>query len=514
MLLDFAVGRDLLVGLLPELVLTAWALLLTLHAAWRHKDPGAQRTVGWLSLVGTVGAMVAAAWLWKNGARVGSPTSLIAVDSFRWAVTLIILAGVALSTIVAIYYLDREALNIPEYHVLVLFAAVGMLFMVSGSDLLVIFLGLETMSVSIYVLAGINRRSVFSAEAALKYFLLGAFASAFLLYGIALLYGATGSTQLEVIGSHTGFMAQSGLKLLFYAGSALLLVGFAFKVAAVPFHMWAPDVYDGAPTPVTVLMAATVKTAAFGALVRVLLQALPATQADWSQVVWWLAAATMIVGNLLALAQRPLKRMLAYSSVAHAGYLLVALVPGSVAGAGAFLFYLAFYTLATVGSFAVVIALGRQGERDVTLDDLAGLSESDPVLALVMAVSMLSLLGFPATAGFIGKWYILATATGGNQTAIAVLLVLTSVISAGYYLPVIMSMYMKPRLHGRSHEGATLPAVVRGMLVLVLLATMGFGIWPGQALNAARNGASSFMRQRVTMVPPLRIPPNHPAPGR
>ena len=248
MVLDFAVARHLLIGLLPELILTAWALLLTLHAAWRHKDPGAQRTVGWLSLVGTIGAAVAAAWLWKNGASTNTPHTLIAVDSFRWAVTLIILLGVALSTIVAIYYLDREALHVPEYHVLVLFAAVGMLFMVSGSDLLVIFLGLETMSVSIYALAGINRRSVFSAEAALKYFLLGAFASAFLLYGIALLYGATGTTQLEMMGSQTGFLTHSGLRLLFFAGTALLLVGFAFKVAAVPFHMWAPDVYDGAPT--------------------------------------------------------------------------------------------------------------------------------------------------------------------------------------------------------------------------------------------------------------------------
>ena len=514
MVLDFAVARHLLIGLLPELILTAWALLLTLHAAWRHKDPGAQRTVGWLSLVGTLGAAVAAAWLWKNGAGTSTPHTLIAVDSFRFAVTLIILLGVALSTIVAIYYLDREALHVPEYHVLVLFAAVGMLFMVSGSDLLVIFLGLETMSVSIYALAGINRRSVFAAEAAMKYFLLGAFASAFLLYGIALLYGATGTTQLEMMGSQTGFLTQGGMRLLFFAGTAMLLVGFAFKVAAVPFHMWAPDVYDGSPTPVTVLMAATVKTAAFGALVRVLLQALPVTQADWSQVIWWLAAATMVVGNLLALSQRNLKRMLAYSSVAHAGYLLVALVPGSVAGAGAFLFYLAFYTLATVGSFAVVIALGRQGERDVTLDDLAGLSESDPILALVMAASMLSLLGFPATAGFIGKWYILATATGGNQTAIAVLLVLTSVISAGYYLPVIMSMYMKPRLHDRSHDNARLPGMVRGMLVLVLAATMVFGIWPGRALTAARHGASSFLRQRVTMVPQLRLPPPPPAPGR
>jgi len=423
--------------------------------------------------------------------------------------TVVILIGTALSTVIAIFYLDREGINIPEYHVLVQFAAVGMLFMVNDTDLLVLFLGLETMSVSIYVLAGINRRSAYSAEAALKYFLLGAFASAFLLYGIALMYGATGSTQLELIGAMAGSLPEGGMQFMFRAGMALLLVGFAFKIAAVPFHMWAPDVYDGAPTPATAFMAVAVKTAAFAALVRVALVALPALHADWSAVVWWLAAVTMIVGNLLALAQRSLKRMLAYSSIAHAGYVLAALVPMSPAGAGAVTFYLMFYTLATVGAFAVVIALGRHGERDVTLDDLAGLSESDPLLALVMAASMLSLLGFPGTAGFIGKWYVLATATGGGQTTIAVLLVLTSVVSAGYYLPVIMAMYMKPRLHDRAHEGAYLPAAVRGMLVLTLVATVVFGIWPGRPLLTARRGVAPFMRPRSTAsaLPPAAQPP-------
>lgn len=515
MLLDFDTGRGLVLGLLPELILIGWALLLTLHVAWRHQRPNVQRQVGWLALVGVLGALGATIWLWRADAQLsGLPTS-VAVDGFRFAATCIILIGVALTTVLSIGYLDREGIAVPEYHVLVLFAAIGMLFMVNGADLLVIFLGLETMSVSIYVLAGINRRSAVSAEAALKYFLLGAFASAFLLYGIALLYGSAGTTRLALM-AHQGAQDAPALRLMHGAGMALLIVGFAFKVAAVPFHMWAPDVYDGSPTPVTVLMSATVKAAAFGAFLRVLLQGLPGGQPEWSVVLLWLSVATMVVGNLLALAQRSLKRMLAYSSIAHAGYLLVALVPGSVAGAGAYLYYLMFYTLATVMAFSVLIAKGRQGERDVTTDDLAGLAESHPLLALVMAASMLSLLGFPGTAGFIGKWFVVATAAGGNHAGLAAVLVLTSVISAGYYLPVIMAMYMKPRLHDQAHDGVALPGVMRGTLAVLLIATVVFGVWPGKALQVARKGSSTFMTQRITAtatpraMPTRPLPPNHP----
>lgn len=506
MLLDFDSGRDLALGLLPELVLTLWAMLLTLHAAWRHKEPGAQRETGWLALTGVILAAAATIWLWQSNAHFDGIATVVALDAFRWAVSLIILVGVGLTTILAIGYLDREGINVPEFHAMVLFAAVGMLFMVNGADLLVIFLGLETMSVSVYVLAGINRRSAVSAEAALKYFLLGAFASAFLLYGIALLYGASGTTKLELLAFQIAHVPE-GMTLLLRAGMAMLLIGFAFKIAAVPFHMWAPDVYDGAPTPVTALMAATVKTAAFGALARVLLQGLIAEQVHWTVVIWWLSAVTMVAGNLLALAQRSLKRMLAYSSIAHAGYLLAALVPGSVAAAGAFIYYLMFYTLATVGAFAVVIARGRGGERDVTTDDLAGLAESDPALALIMAVCMLSLLGFPGTAGFIGKWYILATATGGNVTTIAVVLVLASVISAGYYLPVIMAMYMKPRLHEQAHADTRLPGVARGMLIASGIIIVLLGIWPGNALRLAYQGSTSFIQQHIQSVAtPMPLP--------
>src|SRR5260221_563505 len=272
---------------------------------------------------------------------------MIAVDDFRFVTNGLFLGDESLTVLFSFDYLEREQLLAPEYYLLIVFATLGMMLMGGGKDLMVIFLGLELMSVSVYVLAGANRRSPRSAEAALKYFLLGAFASAFLLYGIALIYGATATTNLTLIGVQVGLDGGAHPTMLLL-GLGLLLVGFAFKVAAVPFHMWAPDVYDGAPTPATALMAATVKAAAFGALVRVLLVGLVGAQADWARVVWWLAAGTMVGGNLLALTQPSLKRMLAYSSVAHAGYLLAALVAGSPAATAAFLFYLLFLTLATV----------------------------------------------------------------------------------------------------------------------------------------------------------------------
>ena len=505
MTLDVQKGLDLLISLLPETILSVWAMLLLLDAAWHHRDPRAQRRTGWLSLVGVAAAFGATVWLWSSGARVEGMATSVAVDGFRWAVDLIVLLGTALVVVMSVDYLEREGIGIPEYHVLVLFAAVGMMLLAGGEDLFVMFLGLELMSISVYVLAGIARKSPASAEAALKYFLLGAFASAFLLYGIALLYGATGSTKLGLIGFQIRSLSLGGHAMVL-GGVALLLVGFAFKVAAVPFHMWTPDVYDGAPTPITAYMAASVKAAAFAALVRVLLRAVPELQGSWDQVLWWLAAITMVVGNLVALAQRRLKRMLAYSSIAHAGYLLTALVGGSMVGAAAFLFYLLFYTLMTFGAFAVLSYKGRDGERDVTVEDLAGLGETHPWLALLMAICLLSLLGFPGTAGFIGKWYILVAATGAGYSILAAVLVLTSVVSAGYYLPVIMAMYMKPRLHAEAHAGISVPRAMRVALAAVAVALVLFGVWPSGVMQAARSGSHSFVPDRVVPISPGTAP--------
>jgi NADH-quinone oxidoreductase subunit N len=416
---------------------------------------------------------------------------MMALDGFRWGADVVFLLGAILTVLVSLSYVDRERLWAPEYYVLLLLATLGAMFMGGGSDLVVIFLGLELMSVAVYVLAGINRRSVFAAEAALKYFLLGAFASGFFLYGVALLYGATGTTNLALI-DHQVRALNLGDNLMLLIGTGMLLVGFGFKAAAVPFHMWTPDVYDGAPTPVTAFMAAAVKAAGFAGLIRVLMHALGGAASSWQQVMWWLAALTMVVGNLVALAQHQLKRMLAYSSIAHAGYLLAAVTSGNVLGAGAFLFYALTYTLMTVGAFAFLAMAGRNGERDLTIDDLAGLGRRRPWLAIAIAVFMLSLLGFPGTAGFMGKWMILQSVVQAGQYRLAVILVLASVLSAGYYLPVVMVMFMKPPVAENVHEGFVVRGGTRFVIAATAVALVLFGVWPSRALDVARQGGRDF----------------------
>ncbi len=498
MRLDPAIYRDLLLSLLPEVVLTGWALVLLLFVAWRHRTARDTRIAGWLTLLALLSTAVATWWLWWNRAGVaGGVVTMIAADDFRWVADWIFLGAAALTVLISFAYLEREQLLVPEYYVLLIFGTLGMMVMAAGADLMVIFLGLELMSVAVYVLAGFDRRRARSAEAALKYFLLGAFASGFLLYGIALVYGATGTTNLGLIGGLV--MGRPSVMLL--AGLALLIVGFAFKIAAVPFHMWAPDVYDGSPTPVTAFMATGVKAAAFAALFRVLNQAFGPVAA-WHDILWWLAAVTMIGGNLFALGQRSLKRMLAYSSVAHAGYLLVAVTAGGAAGISAFLVYVIAYTLMSLGAFAVLTAKGRAGESDVMIDDLAGLASQRPWLAFALAVCMLSLLGFPGTAGFIGKWYILMAATSAGKNTLATILVITSVVSAGYYLPVIMAMYMKPQPVEHAHVDVTLDRWGRTAVAVVVLGLLLFGVWPNRLFDLAKSAATSVYPSATTAATP------------
>jgi NADH-quinone oxidoreductase subunit N len=342
------------------------------------------------------------------------------------------------------------------------------------------------MSVAVYVLAGFNRANPFSAEAALKYFLIGAFASGFLLYGIALVYGTTGTTNLSLIGAQ---LSGRPIPLMAALGLGLLLVGMGFKISAVPFHMWAPDVYDGSPTPVSGFMATGVKAAAFAALVRVLMEAFPSSSGLWQPVIAALAIASMVVGNLVALSQRSLKRMLAYSSIAHAGYTLVAVWPGTSAGAGAVLLYLLAYGLTTLASFGFLTALGRGGERDVTYDDIAGLAGARPLIAFGLSVCMLSLVGFPGTVGFIGKWYILTSAVAEGQMILPVIMVVTSALSLGYYLPVIMAMYMRPSPSPERHSAVGLSPTAAGAIAASVVALLLFGFWPSELLDLA--GASA-----------------------
>jgi NADH-quinone oxidoreductase subunit N len=499
MSLDLSNARDLLTATLPELVLTVAGLIVLLVVAWRHRTARDVRLAGWVALAGLAATAVAVWWLWWNSARPAGIPAMIAVDDFRFVADWLLLGTAALTIFVSFEYLDRESLLVPEYYVLLLFATLGMMLMAGGEDLIVVFLGLELMSVCVYALAGINRRSAPAAEAALKYFLLGAFASGFLLYGIALVYGATATTNLTLIGVQVASLAQQSSPMLLI-GLGLLLVGFGFKVAAVPFHMWAPDVYDGSPTPVTGYMATAVKAAAFAALLRVLGEAF-ATVPAWQHVVSGLAVATMVGGNLIALAQRTVKRMLAYSSVAHAGYLLVAVAAGPALGAAAFLFYLVAYTLMTLAAFALLAAKGRNGEREVRIDDLAGLSQERPWLALALAVCMLSLLGFPGTAGFIGKWYILVAATTAGQGALAVVLVLTSVVSAGYYLPVIMAMYMQPQPSADAHRAVRLGRLGGAAVAVSVAGLIFFGVRPNRLLDLARTSGATLAAPPATAQP-------------
>jgi len=479
--LDVRLPAEAALALLPEILLVAGALAVLLVNGWRHRTPADSRLAGWIALVSLVPSGAALAWLWISGARSVAPF-MVGVDGFRFAALALILVATAATIGLSLGYLEREGLIAPEYYSLVLFAASGMMFMAGAEDLIVLFLGLEVMSVSVYVLAGFNRGDRFSGEAALKYFLMGAFASAFLLYGIALLWGATGTTTLTDIGRRFEAGPVPGFGLV---GTGLLLIGMGFKIASVPFHMWVPDAYDGAPTPVTALMATGVKVAGVVALARVLVEAFPATAFTWQPIVAALAIGSMVLGNLVALAQRPLKRMLAYSSIAHAGYLLVALWPGSRLGLSAVLVYLAAYVLTSLAAFGILGVLGRGGERDVTLDSIAGLARPRPWLAFALSVCMLSLLGIPGTFGFVGKWAILAAVIQERHYALAIVLVVTTLVSAGYYLPVVMAAYMREPASADSHAGAGLPrpaiVVVAAAVTLVLL----FGVLPSGALSTA-----------------------------
>ena len=487
--LDVRVPFDALLALLPEALLVVGACVVLLLNAWRHRTEADSRLAAWVALFSLIPSAVALAWLWSSGARSAGEPFMVGLDGLRFAALALILIATAATIALSLGYLEREGLIAPEYYSLLLFAAAGMMILAGAEDLIVLFLGLEVMTIPVFVLAGFNRRNRFSGEAALKYFLIGAFASAFLLYGIALLWGATGSTSLTGIGRRLG---EAGLGPLGLAGLALLLIGMGFKVASVPFHMWAPDVYDGAPTPVTAFMATAVKAAGFFALARILIEAFPAALGQWQPVIAVLAIGSMVLGNLVALAQRSLKRMLAYSSIAHAGYLLVGIWPGSPIGLSAIVVYLTAYVITSLIAFGILSVLGRDGEREVTLDSMAGLGRQRPWLAFGLAVAMLSLLGMPGTLGFIGKWAILAAVVQESHYALAVVLVVTTLVSAGYYLPVIMAAYMRPPATDQAHQGAILPnsagVVVAAAVILVLL----FGVLPSGLLSAASASVASL----------------------
>ena len=489
---DLSMPSQLTSALGPDLLLMGGAMILLLWSGWRPESDAHQRSVGILSIALCIFTMIAVGFYAYQGYTASNGP--IAVDNFRWAADEIFLIATIGTIAMSLDYNAREGITPGETHVLLLLATSGMMILAAARDLIIVFLGVELMSIAIYILVGLNRRRERSAEGAIKYFLLGAFSTAFLLYGIALVYGATGATNFSTIAANIARfnLQQSGLLLV---GIALLLVGFGFKIAAAPFHMWAPDVYEGAPTPITAYMAAAVKAAAFAAFFRLWLEAFPGLLTTWHLPIWWLAVVTMVVGNLVALAQRNIKRLLAYSSIAHAGYILVALVVGTNLGSSAFMFYLFAYTMATLGAFAVIVALGSPGEDKMGVEEYAGLWTVRPGLAAAMAVFMLALLGFPifGGVGFFAKWYVLQAAlqAPAPQTRLAIILVLTSLVSAGYYLYVVMVMFMKPRASTTplpARTGGWTRAVVWGSATIILI----FGFFPDAVVALTQRSAPAL----------------------
>jgi NADH-quinone oxidoreductase subunit N len=472
---------------LPGLVVAAAAMVvMAVDLILRDPDREALAALGIVGLVAAVGTAVA---LWFGGGPVGGFADTLRADRYALFFAVLIAVGTMLVLLMSVDYLRQNALPPGEYYALVLLSTSGMIFLAAANDLIVLFLALEIMSVAVYVLSGLRRHEARSNEAALKYFLLGAFATGFLLYGIAFFYGATGSTRLDVIASA---IARDGLGPYALLGMAFLLVGLGFKVALVPFHAWTPDVYEGAPTVVTAFMAIGVKAAAFAALGRVFLAALVGVAASWTGLLWGLAAATMTVGNVLAIGQRNVKRMLAYSSIAHAGYALVGLVaaPATAAGGAAFLYYLAVYAFMNLGAFGVVIALGRRGEPNEDLRDWAGVGFRQPVLGLAMTVFMLALAGIPPTAGFTGKLYLFAGAVEAGYVGLAVVGVLNSLVSVYYYFGVLVQMYMTEGT--RPVDAPTSRPFLLATILIAVGVTLLLGLFPAGPMELARVSFTSL----------------------
>ena len=498
--LDYTSMTHYALALLPELVLSGWAMLVLLIDVFQKGDRSAASSplIAWLTVVGLVLTAVANGYLLTMNEP--STTGMMAIDSFRVFTNFIFLGAAVLFVMIGTRYLEEENIKLGELYVLIMLATVGMMVFAGSRDLMVIFIGLEMMSVPVYVLTGVKRRDRRSAEGALKYFLLGAFSSAFFLFGIALIYGGTASVNLNEIAAAVG--TDGGAANWFVQiGIALLAVGFGFKVAAVPFHMWTPDAYEGAPAPITGFMAAAVKAAAFAAFLRVFLTGFGGMYERWVEIVFWLAVITMVAANLIALVENNVKRMLAYSSIAHAGYLLVALTAATQVGAASFLFYLVVYTLMTLGSFAVVLAVGRAGEERLDLEAYSGLGWERPLIGVVMTVFLLSLAGFPFTGGFIGKVFILRAAVERGLVPLAVILVLASLLSYWYYLRVAWYMWF------REPPAKPLAAINLGgpMKVALLIAAIGvvlLGVVPGRLLDAAEKSAATLV---TTAAPGLTL---------
>jgi NADH-quinone oxidoreductase subunit N len=508
-LLDaYRLVKPSLFALLPTAIVTISALVVLLADLFETGstrgaplgEEGKTIVAPYLAMIGTALGLGAVVWQAFRLERLAGSyfSGMLVIDGFGLFVAGVVLAGTLLTLLLTVRYCRRENIQLAEYYHLILMTAVGMMLMAQSTNLVMILLGLELLSVSVYVLTGFRRTRLASIEGALKYFVLGAFSTGFFVYGIAFLYGATGTLDLVRIGEVLRGGATPALLLV---GVGLLTVGFGFKVALVPFHMWSPDVYQGAPAPITGFMATGVKAAGFAAFARVVLMTFDALADLWVPVLWTFAILTMFVGNIAAIRQDDIKRLLAYSSIAHAGYLVVALVAHNELGVTAILYYLAAYTAMTLGAFGIVVVLGERGVENTSISrDYAGIAYRYPLLGAAMALFMFSLTGIPPTAGFVGKFAIFSAAVDAGFVWLAVLMVIASVISAYYYLKVVVSMYMwasdREPIRVRAGTMATLA------LLTTVVGVLALGIFPGGWLDLARDSVAGMLSGSSTIANP------------
>jgi len=471
-------------GIIPIVIVALSAIAAMLAEAYRQ--PGEHMPIAGLGLIGLVGAAITSGFLWNSDAH---SLGVIRSDNFALFINIVLCIVGVLTMLFSNDVIEREQIPPGEYYALTLFAICGMMMMAAATDLLVIFIALEVLSLAVYVLTGIRRQSAAGAEAAFKYFLLGAFSSAFFLYGVAFAYALSGSTRIEEIGTALSAQATGTPGTVALLTVGLLAVGFAFKVSAVPFHMWTPDAYEGAPTIVTAFMSTGVKAAAFAAFARVFLSPLEPLQGQWIPVLSVIAAVTMIVGTVVGVVQTNVKRMLAYSSIAHAGYLLLGIVPANSSGKAAILFYLLAYAVTNIGALGIVALLGTAQHQHDELRDFAGLWRSRPALAGLMTVFLLSLGGIPPTAGFIGKWYIFSAVVQEGHYWLAIIGVLTSVVSVFFYLRIVVMMYMT---EGQETLRPQIPVAAMAGLALAVVTVFYLGILPTRVLDLALDSISTI----------------------
>jgi NADH-quinone oxidoreductase subunit N len=476
-------------SLLPEIVLTLTGILIMLTEPLLAPT-SSRKPLGWIAIAGTIASGLASAYQLQFGTIHGF-FNTIQVDAFSVFFHILIAAVVLVTLLGSLDYFQGSNTHAGEYFALVLFGATGMMFMTSSVELLMVFIGLEISSISTYIMAGYRKGQATGTEASIKYFLLGSFATAFFLYGIALAFGATGSTSIGAIAQG---LATTPTPTMAFLALAMIIIGLGFKVSAAPFHVWTPDVYQGAPAPVVGLMSTAPKAAAFAVLLRITFTAFPAMQHRWSILMWILAALSMTIGNLGALLQRDVKRMLAYSSIAHAGYLLVAFTAFPLDGIAAACFYTAAYAAMNVGAFAVITQIAGYDEHARSIDDYAGLAIKRPFLAALLTFFLLSLIGIPFTGGFFGKFYVFSAAINSGHVWLAVIGLLNSGVACFYYLRFLAAVYSRPVIESdRLTQGGRVSVPAGIGLTLAAAATLILGILPGNVLWLAQFASSSTL---------------------